>query len=86
VQLGLVGRAHAARVAAVLGELLEVVDAVLSGDPGRVAVRQGRDQALYAVADLQREVGGCRADQRPDVLGSRPLAEALGKLRLAHGC
>ena len=58
----------AARVAAVLGEVLERGDLALAFDPGRVAGRQRLDQAPDPVADLEGEVGGGGAGQGADVL------------------
>ena len=61
---------RAARVAAVLGEILEPGDLPFAFEPGRVAGGKGLDQAADPVADLQREVGGGGPAQGADVLGS----------------
>src|SRR3954447_5223465 len=75
-----------ARLAAVLGELLEPGDLLLAFQPRRVPGGQRLDQAADAVADLQREVGGDRSGEGADVLDRDLLAaaEQLGVLRLAH--
>src|SRR5215207_11279905 len=76
----------AARVAAVLGELLEAGDLTLAFAPGGVLGRQRLDQAADAVADLQREVGGGGAGEGADVLRRDPLrlGQQLRVLGLAH--
>src|SRR6188768_563480 len=75
-----------ARLAAVLGELLETGDLPLAFCSRRVAGGQRLDQAADAVADLQREVRGDRAREGTDVLGRELLrpAQQLRVLRLAH--
>src|SRR5215212_5045896 len=75
-----------ARLAAVLGELLEASDLLLALDPRRVAGRQRLDQAADAVADLQREVGRDGAGEGADVLDGDllRLPQQLGVLGLAH--
>src|SRR5215204_2120300 len=77
---------RAARLAAVLGQLLERGDLALAFGSGRMARGQGGDQALHPVAHLQREMGGDGAGQRPDVLRgdlTGPPQQA-GVLGLAH--
>ena len=75
-----------ARLAAVLGELLELGDPALAFDPRRVVGGQRLDQAADPVADLEREVGGGGAGEGADVLGGHlaGAAEQLGVLGLAH--
>src|SRR4051794_29164046 len=75
-----------ARLAAVLGELLEAGDLAFAFHPGGMAGGQGLDQAADAVADLQREVGRGGTGEGADVLRGDLLAaaEQLRVLRLAH--
>ena len=61
---------RAARVAAVLGQVLEPGDLALAFEPGGVAGGQRLDQAADPVADLQREVRGGGAGEGADVLGA----------------
>src|SRR5262249_32315272 len=64
----------------------QALDLALALQPGGVSGGQRRDQLGDAVAQLQREVGGRGAHQRPDVLhGDLAVgAGALGVLGLAH--
>ena len=76
-----------ARVAAVLGQVLQLGDLALAFDPGRVIGWKGLDQPSDAVADLEGEVGGGGPGQGADVLGRDLVAgsEQLWALGLAHG-
>src|SRR5690348_13147272 len=76
-----------ARLAAVPGQLFQPGDLALAFDPRRVTLRQRRDQAADAVADLQREVRRDGAGEGADVLRGQLLraSQQLGVLRLAHG-
>src|SRR3954447_9342996 len=75
-----------ARLAAVLGELLEAGDLPFAFEPRRVLRGQRLDQAADPVADLQREVGGDRAGEGANVLGRDllRLVEQLRVLGFAH--
>src|SRR5215204_1391229 len=77
---------RAARLAAVLGELLERGDLALAFGPRGMAGGQSGDQALDPVADLEREMRGRGARQGADVLrGHRPgPSQQLRVLGLAH--
>jgi cobalt-zinc-cadmium efflux system protein len=78
--------AESARLATVVGELLEVGDRSLPLASCGVVLGQGIDQAADAVADLEREMGRRGAGQRPDVL-DRDLVrgiEQVGMLGFAH--
>src|SRR5215213_2668970 len=77
---------RAARLAAVLGQLLECGDPSFAFDSGRVARGQRRDQPLHPIADLKREMGGDGAGKGADVLRGDLLvaAQQARVLGLAH--
>src|SRR3954454_22427843 len=66
----------------------EPLDLALALDAGRVILGQPRDEVDDAVAQLQREVRGGGAHERPHVLDGDRVAvlQALGVLGLAHDC
>ena len=69
-----------ARLAAVIGELLEHRDLALALDPDGMSLGQRLDQALDPLADLQREVGCRGPGELADVVDRRLAAgrEAAG--------
>ena len=69
-----------------LRELLETRHAALGLDANRIVLRQIPDQAPEAIAKLEREVGGGRADELADVVGCDGVtrSEALGQFGAAH--
>src|SRR3954469_16132849 len=77
----------ATRLATVAGEFLQLGDLPLPLDPRRVFGGQRADQPPDPIADLEGEVGGGGAGQRPHVLDRHLVLgrEQLGSLRLAHG-